>query len=263
MFAFVCAACCLAAAPPARAACPEGEDLDIQLRDKEVQRQLILSGFLAAEIGRANERLLRAAVLDFRAANIFPAPIRPCSPKPSATRSSTTTTPSTPSSASSRSINPGQPAEDDLPGRPAAAGGQAVDRELAGVREPAGQPRRHRRVPRVGARVLHQLVLARLPVLQRADAHLHPQLRLGDDRRGRRQPLGIALLLPQHDVRVSGWAARHLHPLRHEAAGGLRAAAGDPAGRAAGKDQEADRQALHRRRRRCAAADREPRSPGR
>ncbi len=53
-------------------ACPAGDDLDIQLRDKEVQRQLILSGFLAAEIGRANERMLRAAVADFRAANNLP-----------------------------------------------------------------------------------------------------------------------------------------------------------------------------------------------
>jgi esterase/lipase superfamily enzyme len=68
---FVCAAFCLGA-NAAHAACPEGEDLDIQLRDKEVQRQLILSGFLAAEIGRANERLLRAAVIDFRAANALP-----------------------------------------------------------------------------------------------------------------------------------------------------------------------------------------------
>jgi esterase/lipase superfamily enzyme len=56
----------------AHAACPEGDDLDIQLRDKEVQRQLILSGFLAAEIGRANERLLREAVVDFRTANTLP-----------------------------------------------------------------------------------------------------------------------------------------------------------------------------------------------
>jgi esterase/lipase superfamily enzyme len=69
--AFVCAVFCLAA-NSAHAACPAGEDLDIQLRDKEVQRQLILSGFLAAEIGRANERLLRAAVIDFRAANALP-----------------------------------------------------------------------------------------------------------------------------------------------------------------------------------------------
>jgi esterase/lipase superfamily enzyme len=42
------------------------------LRDKEVQRQLILSGFLAAEIGRANEKMLRTAVIDFRAANNLP-----------------------------------------------------------------------------------------------------------------------------------------------------------------------------------------------
>ena len=62
----------LPGATAAHAACPEGDDLDIQLRDKEVQRQLILSGFLAAEIGRANERMLRAAVLDFRAANTLP-----------------------------------------------------------------------------------------------------------------------------------------------------------------------------------------------
>ena len=73
----------------------------------------------------------------------------------------------------------GQPAQDDLSGRPVAARGQAVDRELAGVRESAGQPRRHRRVPRLGPRILHQLVLARLHVLQRADAHLRAQLRLG------------------------------------------------------------------------------------
>jgi esterase/lipase superfamily enzyme len=56
----------------ARAACPEGEDLDIQLRDKELQRHLILSGVLGAEIGRANEKMLRAAVIDFRAANNLP-----------------------------------------------------------------------------------------------------------------------------------------------------------------------------------------------
>jgi len=72
LFASLCAVACLAAAPPARAACPEGDDLDIQLRDKEVQRQLILSGVLGAEIGRSNERMLRAAVLDFRAANNLP-----------------------------------------------------------------------------------------------------------------------------------------------------------------------------------------------
>jgi hypothetical protein len=70
LFCFVCATFCLA--PMAHAACPAGDDLDIQLRDKEVQRQLILSGVLAAEIGRANERMLRAAVLDFRAANNLP-----------------------------------------------------------------------------------------------------------------------------------------------------------------------------------------------
>jgi hypothetical protein len=68
---FICAAFCLGA-HAAHAACPESDDLDIQLRDKEVQRQLILSGFLAAEIGRANERLLRAAVIDFRTANALP-----------------------------------------------------------------------------------------------------------------------------------------------------------------------------------------------
>ncbi len=68
---FICATFCLAM-NSAQAACPAGDDLDIQLRDKELQRQLILSGFLAAEIGRANERLLRAAVIDFRAANALP-----------------------------------------------------------------------------------------------------------------------------------------------------------------------------------------------
>lgn len=73
LIVFVCAISSLAAAAsPAHAACPAGDHLDTQLRDKEVQRQLILSGFLAAEIGRANERLLRAAVLDFRAANALP-----------------------------------------------------------------------------------------------------------------------------------------------------------------------------------------------
>ena len=121
---------------------------------------------------------------------------------------------------------------------------------------PQGQPRRHRRVPRLGARILHQLVLARLPVVQRAATHLHPQFRIGADRRRRRQPLGVALLLPQHDVRVSGRAARHLHPLRHEAARGLRAAAGDPARGTPRKDSKADRQALFGGRRRCGAADR-------
>ncbi|MCK9911655.1 hypothetical protein MXD81_21045, partial [Microbacteriaceae bacterium K1510] len=49
-----------------------GEDLDIQLRNKELQRHLILSGVLGAEIGRANEKMLRAAVIDFRAANNLP-----------------------------------------------------------------------------------------------------------------------------------------------------------------------------------------------
>jgi len=57
---------------PVRAACPAGEDLDIQLRDKELQRHLILSGVLGAEIGRANERLLRVALADFRTANNLP-----------------------------------------------------------------------------------------------------------------------------------------------------------------------------------------------
>ncbi|MEO8421089.1 MAG: alpha/beta hydrolase [Hyphomicrobium sp.] len=70
LFCLVCASFCLASL--AHAACPAGDDLDIQLRDKEVQRQLILSGVLAAEIGRANERMLRAAVIDFRAANNLP-----------------------------------------------------------------------------------------------------------------------------------------------------------------------------------------------
>ncbi len=72
VFALVCAVGCLAAAPSARAACPAADDLDLQLRDKEVQRQLILSGFLAAEIGRSNERMLRASIMDFRAANNLP-----------------------------------------------------------------------------------------------------------------------------------------------------------------------------------------------
>lgn len=54
------------------AACPGGDDIDIQLRDKELQRHLILSGMLATEIGRANEKMLRAAITDFRAANNFP-----------------------------------------------------------------------------------------------------------------------------------------------------------------------------------------------
>ncbi|MCZ7596460.1 MAG: hypothetical protein M5U16_17475 [Hyphomicrobium sp.] len=70
-FACVCTVVALLS-PTARAACPEGEDLDIQLRDKEVQRQLILSGFLAAEIGRANEKMLRTSIADFRAANSLP-----------------------------------------------------------------------------------------------------------------------------------------------------------------------------------------------
>ena len=62
LFACFCTLIALSS-PAARAACPEAEDLDIQLRDKEVQRQLILSGFLAAEIGRANEKLMRVADL--------------------------------------------------------------------------------------------------------------------------------------------------------------------------------------------------------
>ncbi len=61
-----------AAASPALSACPAGDDIDIQLRDKELQRHLILSGFLAAEIGRANEKMLRTAITDFRAANGLP-----------------------------------------------------------------------------------------------------------------------------------------------------------------------------------------------
>lgn len=73
LLAFLCVSLSLgAASSSARAACPAGDHLDTQLRDKELQRQLILSGFLAAEIGRANERLLRAAVLDFRAAHTLP-----------------------------------------------------------------------------------------------------------------------------------------------------------------------------------------------
>ncbi len=72
LFAVCVLACLTAAFSPATAACPAADDLDIQLRDKEVQRQLILSGFLAAEIGRANERLLRASIADFRAANNLP-----------------------------------------------------------------------------------------------------------------------------------------------------------------------------------------------
>ena len=73
LLALLCVCLSLAAAssrrgPPARRATISTS----QLRDKEVQRQLILSGFLAAEIGRANERMLRAAVLDFRAANTLP-----------------------------------------------------------------------------------------------------------------------------------------------------------------------------------------------
>jgi len=61
-----------AASPALSSACPPGDDIDIQLRDKELQRHLILSGFLAAEIGRANEKMLRAAITDFRAANGLP-----------------------------------------------------------------------------------------------------------------------------------------------------------------------------------------------
>jgi len=71
LFACICTLVALLS-PAARAACPEAEDLDIQLRDKEVQRQLILSGFLAAEIGRSNEKLLRVAISDFRTANNLP-----------------------------------------------------------------------------------------------------------------------------------------------------------------------------------------------
>ena len=71
VFACVCALAVITA-PMARAACPSGEDLDIQLRDKELQRHLILSGVLGAEIGRASEKMLRAAVIDFRAANNLP-----------------------------------------------------------------------------------------------------------------------------------------------------------------------------------------------
>jgi len=71
LVACVCSVLSTAIAP-AMAACPEGEDIDIQLRDKEVQRQLILSGFLAAEIGRANEKMLRTSIADFRAANSLP-----------------------------------------------------------------------------------------------------------------------------------------------------------------------------------------------
>jgi len=69
---FACFLAIFAAVSPVLAACPEGDDIDIQLRDKELQRHLILSGFLAAEIGRANEKMLRAAITDFRAANGLP-----------------------------------------------------------------------------------------------------------------------------------------------------------------------------------------------
>ena len=61
LFACVCMVVA-ALSPAARAACPPGEDIDIQLRDKEVQRQLILSGFLAAygppPGGRASPRVI-------------------------------------------------------------------------------------------------------------------------------------------------------------------------------------------------------------
>lgn len=74
-FASLCASFVAAVtmvAGPVQAACPEGDDLDLQLRDKELQRHLILSGFLAAEIGRSNEKMLRDAIVDFRAANALP-----------------------------------------------------------------------------------------------------------------------------------------------------------------------------------------------
>ncbi|CAN1722621.1 Alpha/beta hydrolase [Hyphomicrobium sp. 1Nfss2.1] len=72
LLASVCALAGIVAAMPAMAACPAGDDLDIQLRDKELQRHLILSGALGAEIGRANEKMLRTAVADFRTANALP-----------------------------------------------------------------------------------------------------------------------------------------------------------------------------------------------
>lgn len=56
----------------AMAACPAGDELDTQLRDKELQRHLILSGVLGAEIGRASEKALLTAVADFRSANNLP-----------------------------------------------------------------------------------------------------------------------------------------------------------------------------------------------
>lgn len=66
--------CAVAAVLPsaARAACPQGDDLDIQLRDKELQRHLILSGVLGAEIGRSSEQMRKDAIVDFRTANNLP-----------------------------------------------------------------------------------------------------------------------------------------------------------------------------------------------
>ena len=121
----------------AHAACPAGDDLDIQLRDKEVQRQLILSGVLAAEIGRANERMLRAAVLDFRAANNLPGTDQAVLTEAECDALKHNNNAVYAFIGFKQVDQSGQPAQDDLSGRPAAAGGKALDRELAGVRESA------------------------------------------------------------------------------------------------------------------------------
>ena len=105
----------------AHAACPAGEDLDIQLRDKEVQRQLILSGFLAAEIGRANERMLRAAVLDFRAANNLPGADQDILTEAECDALKHNNNAVYAFIGFKQVDQSGQPAEDDLSGRPAAA----------------------------------------------------------------------------------------------------------------------------------------------
>ena len=144
--------CCLAAAPSARAACPAGDDLDIQLRDKEVQRQLILSGFLAAEIGRSNERMLRAAIIDFRAANNLPGTDQDVLTEAECDALKHNNDAVYAFIGFKQVINPVNQLKMTFPAGLLPPEAKPSTESWQEYENPAGEPRRHRRLSRVGAR---------------------------------------------------------------------------------------------------------------
>ena len=140
-------------------------------------------GFLAAEIGRSNERMLRASIMDFRAANNLPGTDQDVLTEAECDALKHNNDAVYAFIGFKQVINPVNQLKMTFP---------------AGLLPPEAKPTteswqeyENPAVSRVGIDVFRvsgressdQLVHARLHVLQQSDPHLHSQLGLGDHRR--------------------------------------------------------------------------------